>query len=186
MEIPLRRALRASGLLLIGLVACLASLTAATAQAQGQAGVSISPALIEEPLDPGAKKEYTVTIKNLNDYEQKFYLSTQDIVDVQDGGTPVFADGSLEKTGMELAGWISLGVTEITLPAGVSERVTFTLQVPGDATPGSHFGSVFISVDAQLDTRLPTSSVFVLRVMPMKGQTSDSFRLRSFFMALKM
>jgi predicted secreted protein len=148
MEIPLRRALRASGLLLIGLVACLASLTAATAQAQGQAGVSISPALIEEPLDPGAKKEYTVTIKNLNDYEQKFYLSTQDIVDVQDGGTPVFADGSLEKTGMELAGWISLGVTEITLPAGVSERVTFTLQVPGDATPGSHFGSVFISVDA--------------------------------------
>jgi hypothetical protein len=49
---------------------------------------------------------------------------------------------------MELASWITIGVTEITLPAGVSERVNFTLQVPPDATPGSHFGSVFISVDA--------------------------------------
>lgn len=148
MEISLSKTLRAYYLLLIGFIACLAILTAATAHAQGQAGVSISPALIEESLDPGAKKEYAVTIKNLNDYEQKFYISTQDITDVRDGGAPVFADDSLEKTGMELANWISLGVTEITLPPGVSERVNFTMQIPADATPGSHFGSVFISVDA--------------------------------------
>ena len=148
MEISLSKTLRAYDLLLIGFIACLAILAAATAQAQGQAGVSISPALIEESHDPGVKKEYSVTVKNLNDYEQKFYISTRDITDVKDGGTPVFANNNLEKTGMELANWISLGVTEITLPAGVSERVNFTMQIPADATPGSHFGSVFISVDA--------------------------------------
>lgn len=148
MEISLSKTLRAYYLLLIGFIGCLAILAAATAQAQGQAGVSISPALIEESHDPGVKKEYSVTVKNLNDYEQKFYISTRDITDVKDGGTPVFANDNLEKTGMELANWISLGVTEITLPAGVSERVNFTMQIPADATPGSHFGSVFISVDA--------------------------------------
>ena len=112
-----------------------------------QAGLSISPALIEETLDPGKEVEYSVTVKNLNSSEQKYYISTKDIVDVQDGGTPVFADANAEKTGMELADWVTLGVTEITLPGGMSERVNFKLAIPGDATPGSHFGSVIISVD---------------------------------------
>ncbi len=133
--------------LLVSLGSCLFT-TSAYAQAQGQAGVSVSPALIEESLNPGEKKEYSVTIKKLNDYEQKFYLSSKDISDVRDGGTPVFSDPTLEKTGMELSNWVTLGTTEITLQPGVSEIVNFVLQVPPDATPGSHFGSVFITVNA--------------------------------------
>ena len=38
-------------------------------------------------------------------------------------------------------------VTQITLASGVSEEINFTIDVPKDATPGSHFGSVFLSVD---------------------------------------
>ena len=148
MEIPLQKSSRVVYTLFIGMFLCLFLCFASLAQAQGQAGVSISPALVEESLDPSTKKEYSVTVKNLTDFEQKFYISTKDITDVHDGGAPVFAKPGDEKTGMELSGWISLGVTEIILPAGVSERVNFTLQVPADATPGSHFGSVIISVDA--------------------------------------
>lgn len=61
-------------------------------------------------------------------------------------GTPVFSE-STEKTGMEMSEWIKLPVTQITIPSGASERVVFSLEVPSDATPGSHFGSVFVSVD---------------------------------------
>jgi hypothetical protein len=148
MEISLLKSSRSVYTLFIGCVLCLFSFSASFAHAQGEVGVSISPALIEEALDPGVKKEYSVTVKNLNNYEQKFYISTKNITDVRDGGAPVFADPNAEKTGMELSQWITLGVTEIVVPAGVSERINFTMQVPTDATPGSHFGSVFISVDA--------------------------------------
>ncbi|MEK7638673.1 MAG: hypothetical protein AAB388_00785 [Patescibacteria group bacterium] len=112
-----------------------------------QVGVSIEPALIEETLDPGVHEEHTVTIKNLNNSEQTFFLFTRNISDVRDGSVPVFADEG-EETGMELSDWIVLPVSSITLPAGGSERITFQLNLPEDASPGSHFGSVFISVDA--------------------------------------
>jgi hypothetical protein len=115
------------------------------AEAQGQAGVSISPAIIEEGVTPGAEYSFDITIKNLNPVEQIFYISTRDISDVRDGATPVFADIHSEKTGMELAGWIELSTAEIKLAPGISERFVAKIKIPGDATPGSHFGSIVVS-----------------------------------------
>ncbi len=134
----------------VALVACTAIVFSTTALAQEQsAGISISPAIVEsdKTLDPGSTSQYDVTIKNLNASEQTFYLSVKNISDVTDKGAPIFSKNGDEKTGMELSDWVTLSTTQITLPAGVSERVSFTLNVPADATPGSHFGSVFISVD---------------------------------------
>ncbi len=120
-----------------------------TAQfANAQAGVSISPALIEETLDPGFTKDYTIDLKNLETVEQTYFLSTRNISDVRPGGVPVFARDDDEYTGVELADWIDLKITEMVLQPGESAGVHFTLSVPDDATPGSHFGGVFISVDA--------------------------------------
>lgn len=111
-----------------------------------QAGVSIKPATIEETLDPGAVKQYSVTIENLNQTEQTFYLFTRNIKGVQGGGVPIFAD-DFEHTGYELADWIALPATELTLAAGAETNLDFTITVPQEASPGSHFGGVFISVD---------------------------------------
>lgn len=118
------------------------------AQEQGE-GLSISPAVIEPStsLDPGTSQQFSVTLKNLNSKEQKFYLSTRDIIDVAENSTPIFSDGREEKTGMELSSWVKLPMTDITLAPGVSEKITFTIDVPQDASPGSHFGSIIISVD---------------------------------------
>jgi hypothetical protein len=115
----------------------------------GGAGVNISPAIIEpnQPLEPGTSNKFSVTLKNIDSGVQTFYISSKDIVDVKDGGTPVFANGTEEKTGMELSAWMKLPVTQVTLAPGVSEEINFTIDVPENATPGSHFGSVFLSVD---------------------------------------
>lgn len=113
-----------------------------------QAGVSISPALIEETLDPGFVKEYSISIRNLESREQTYYLSTKNISDVLAGGVPVFADENTTPTGMELADWIQLGESSITLQPNEARDIPFVMNVPDTASPGSHFGGIFISVDA--------------------------------------
>lgn len=130
-------------------IVCAVALPLVSYAQQGGEGLSISPAVIEpnRSIDPGTSQEFTFTLKNLNSNEQKFYLSTRDIIDVSENNTPIFSNGKEEKTGMELSAWVKLPMTEITLGAGVSERVTFTIDVPQDAGPGSHFGSIIISVD---------------------------------------
>lgn len=121
-------------------------LVAIPASAQ-ENGVSITPATIEETLDPGVEKQYSVTVENLNAVEQKFYLFTRDISGVREGGVPIFAQEESERTGYELSDWVNLSVSEITIPGNTKAGVGFTLKVPDNASPGSHFGGVFISVD---------------------------------------
>ena len=115
-----------------------------------EAGMKISPAVIEpsDVLNPASSHQYSITVRNLNHYSQEFYLSTSDIVDVKDGSTPVFSTGKEEKTGMELSSWIKLPTDKITIDADAEKQIDFTIDVPDGASPGSHFGSVIISVDA--------------------------------------
>lgn len=153
--------------------------------AQGQAGISISPAIIEpdEPVIPGSTYEYEITIRNLNEAEQLFYLSTKDIVDVVDGGTPIFAEPNKEKTGMELADWITLPATEIRLAEGVSERIKFQIAIPADATPCSHFGSVFVSATPpDINTVGAAVGYDVANIISLRvaGECNDSANIRQF------
>ena len=113
--------------------------------AQG-AGVSISPATIEESLDPGDSEEFSVTVQNLSSEEQTYYLYTRNISGVRDGGVPIFASSDLEQTGYELADWITLETNQIVVAAGAKQSLNFQLNVPQDASC-SHFGGIFISVD---------------------------------------
>lgn len=120
--------------------------TTLTADAQ-QDGVSITPATIEETLDPGDVRQFSVTVENLKNTEQTYYLFTRNIKGVEAGGIPVFAADNLERTGLELADWITLPTSEITIPGNGKEKIEFTITVPEQAAPGGHFGGVFISVD---------------------------------------
>jgi hypothetical protein len=151
--------------------------------AQEEVGVSISPALIEEPVSPGESKTYSVIVRNLNNKEQKFYVSTKDISDVSDAGVPIFADDVTEKSGMELANWISLSTTEVTIPAGASQDIPFYLQVPDDATPGSHFGSIFISVDPpEIENSGAAIGYKVANIISLRvaGDANESANIRQF------
>ena len=128
------------------LVAVLAVLAPQLSLAQG-AGVRISPAVIEETLDAGERKTYTIEVENLNQTEQQYFLFTRNISGVADGGAPIFADSNLDQTGYELADWITLPFGDITLAPGARQSIDFTMDVPGDASPGSHFGGVFVSAE---------------------------------------
>lgn len=115
--------------------------------AQGTAGVAISPALIEETLDPGEEKDYTLTIQNKESGDRTFFFSAKNISDVTSTGQPIFAKDVNEVTGMELAKWIELEQTQMTLAPEERGTLNFKMRLPQDASPGSHFGGVFVSVE---------------------------------------
>ena len=118
--------------------------TASVVSAQEGAGVRISPAVIEETLEPGQEVTYEYEIENLNPVEQQFFLFTRNISGVADGGAPVFADSNQDVTGYALADWITLPVGDVVLQAGETRKFNFTLNVPADAKC-SHFGGIFVS-----------------------------------------
>lgn len=115
--------------------------------AQNSAGVSINRATIESPADPGDIMEESFEVTNLSNEEQTYYIFTRDIVGVRDGNAPEFAREGQELTGFEISTWIDLPSEPLVVPAGGKATVDFTINVPENATPGSHFGGVFVSVE---------------------------------------
>lgn len=110
-------------------------------------GVSIKPATFEKTVDPGQVMPLSFTIENLNATDQTFYLFTRNISGVRDGGAPIFVKSNAERTGYELADWIDLSSTQISVPGSSAVAVSYVLSVPEGASPGSHFGGIFVSAE---------------------------------------
>lgn len=166
---------------LVLLVLCGSS--ADIAKAQGTAGVGIRPATVNERMDPGEKRQFTVQLTNLSNIEQTYYLTRRDILGVREGNVPVFAEANSNKTGYELSDWITLDKTEVTLPANGSETVSYLLEVPVGAAPGSHFGSIMISVEppemrsSGASIGYEVANIITIRVA---GEANDLASIRQF------
>lgn len=152
-------------------------------EAQGQAGVGIKPATIERTADPGEVQDHTVEVTNLSSARQVYYLFTRDIVAVSDGGTPIFAEEGQEKSGFELTEWVTLDTQEITLDPGEATTIGVTIAVPDNATPGSHFGAVFVSMtpprmrQSGASVGYDVANIISIRVA---GDAIESAQIRSF------
>lgn len=117
------------------------------AQETNVAGIGITPAVIENAAEPGETQSHQVSVTNLSGVAQTYYLYLRDITGVEEGGVPVFAKEEDEKTGYELTQWVSLDTAEISLNPNESKTINITIVVPENATPGSHFGGVFVSME---------------------------------------
>lgn len=152
------------------------------AAAQTTAGLQMQPAVIEEKIDPGQSASYTIKVKNIATEEKTLYLSAQDITGIDSGGVPEFADEG-EKTPYELSSWITLPTNLIVLKPNESRDITFAVRVPGDASPGSHFGGVFFEVKPQQSAESATAigarvgTVVSLRI---SGDITEDVVLREF------
>ncbi len=116
---------------------------AQVAFAQTEQGIQISPAVIEGRIEPGSLYNYSVKVTNISDQEKTYFLSSQDISGLTDNGLPIFSTET-EQTPYELSAWISLEATSVTIGAHQSKNVSFSVRVPQDASPGAHFGGIFL------------------------------------------
>ncbi|MGA1838788.1 DUF916 domain-containing protein [Herbiconiux sp. 11R-BC] len=94
-------------------------------------------------VDPGGQVTDGLIISNhdqapleLDVYAADGFTTTSGQLDVLTRDTPSVAVGS----------WVTLGSGHVTVPAGESLEVPFTLTVPADATPGDYAGGVLTSL----------------------------------------
>lgn len=165
------------------LVACFAFVLPNILFAQESAGVGISPSLIETGAERGAVLSEEISVRNLSENEETYYIFVRDISGATDSGRPLYAEDGLEPTGFELSAWLTLNVEQITIPAGEERKVSFVINVPNDATPGSHFGAIFASVNAPQEVRqgagvgFQIANIVTIRVA---GDVTENAVLRSF------
>ena len=153
------------------------------AQEVGGAGIRIQPAIMEDVADPGSTFSYDITVTNLTSGKQTYYLYTRDIVSVDGAGAPIFAKGGVEKTGFEISEWVSLSSDTIEIEAGVDKRFSVSIDVPESATPGGHFGGVFVSMEPpRLDSSGAAVGYEVVNIISLRvsGDVIERGIIRSF------
>ncbi len=153
----------------------------ATVFGQG-AGIKLVPASIEKGADPGAVIPETLSITNVSEEEKQFYIYKRNIKGVDEGGVPIFADDE-EKTGYEVSEWIQIPTEPITVRSGEEYHFDFTIQVPDNASPGSHFGGIFVSAEPPklretgAGVGYEVATIISIRI---SGDVIDDARIRSF------
>lgn len=162
---------------------------AGVAYAQASLSVSITPPLVQLSIGPGESWSSTLKVINSNDYDATFYA---DVVDFaasgeQGQGTfiPLVGGTSTGPLPYSLASWITLPDGPLTLKAGESGALPYTVHVPADAEPGGHYAAILVGTEeggAKLDgpTMRVSSYVSSLFFVKIRGETVEQGRIREF------
>jgi len=167
---------------LIGTLATAALLVLPISLFADSEGIQISPALFEERVDAGKTYDFSLKVRNTSALDKTYYLSVKDIKSVDNAGRPTFAEAG-EPTDYDLSGWVTLKTESVTLTPGATETVDFTVAIPSDATPGSHFGGVFLTTEPPRLREIGTAvgvSVGSLLSLRISGEAIENARLREF------
>lgn len=96
-------------------------------------------------VEPGQTVEDAAQLNNFSDEEVTFHLYSHDAINSPDGG---FTLQPADAEPVGVGAWVGLD-EQVTLGAGESANVPFSLTVPQDATPGDHAGGIVASVTSE-------------------------------------
>ncbi|MCX5410204.1 DUF916 domain-containing protein [Streptomyces sp. NBC_00335] len=159
---PADRARRAAARALVitafrAVAACLAALSAlavagaspATASEAGSsgtgswsvqpAGTAGRPAFVMDSA-PGSVVKDAVRVSNLSDAPLSFQVYGSDAYNTPRDGALAYRQAGEAQSG--IGAWITLGTNALVIPPGRAADIPFTVNVPGDVTPGSHIGGI--------------------------------------------
>ncbi len=146
--------------------------------------LTISPPTKEFSVDPGRIINSQVLIKNDEKQNLQIKTTTQNFEAGGDKGEPRF----ISLAG-DLSSWISFGDKQFTLAPGASKLISYSINIPADASPGGHFAGILFKAtgapsvidgsSAQLENQI--ASLILLKV---SGDVVESGRLKEFFVTL--
>ncbi|MCX6743276.1 MAG: hypothetical protein NT116_03485 [Candidatus Parcubacteria bacterium] len=145
--------------------------------------ITVSPPIIEIDAKKGDIINQVLKVKNEGTENAVYYLSSQKFIAANESGAPEFVEGAAEE--VDLASWIKFGVTSITIPAGQTVELPFSIVVPQFAGPGGHYAAIFLSTvppEAQAGASqvAVASRVGALVLVKIAGEIKESAELAEF------
>jgi len=154
--------------------------------AQNSVALSVAPTLVELGTQPGELWQSSVRVINSNSFPLTVYGLLVNFRPQGERGQGEFIPVVPSETnGATLAEWITLPEATVTIAPGASGNIPFTVAVPSDAAPGSHFAALQVSTQPLnaapgqpgLQTAQIVSSLFFIRV---SGDINEVATIRSF------
>jgi hypothetical protein len=149
------------------------------------AEITISPAIIEQAVEPGASYNFSLNITNHDGSpEDLFYADVHNIKNVTEFGEPIFSDDIGEKTGFEMASWIEISAGAVRVKKDQTKSLPFTVLIPKNASPGWHAAAIFIGNNPSKANGVNTSSIdyktAVIISFRVAGAVSDELQINKF------
>jgi len=145
-------------------------------------GFEISPARYERVVEKGQVIESEITIINKG-VEVTGELSVNDFTFKDDSGTPLIIESDDEvANSFALSKWITVP-DEVVLIPGKAVKIPFKINVPENATPGGHYGTIFIQqkVEAGPSARVSTvTKVGALIILKVRGNIEEKMDISDF------
>ena len=134
---------------------------------------SISPLRQAVSIEPGAKKTVTVEIKNGSQKRKKFKAEVRPFT--------IDQEGQIRYTGEDKAtNWLIYNKNPFTLQPNKSKEVSFTVNVPNQAKPKSHYLVLFIKeVDVQQNFSASAGAGSLL-FLHVAGTRTEKIKLNNF------
>lgn len=129
-------------IILVGLL----FLAGANISSADQAGISIDQSVFAFDASPGESQNFTLNIKNIASEDQEVSFEASDY-SIGDNNEISFMADANEANGLK--NWLSSDIPLLTLKPGEEREVSFSLKIPANATPGSHYGAVLAKAKVQ-------------------------------------
>lgn len=150
------------------------------ALAQPSWALTVSPTVFDQTSDPGKSLKGSVTLTNETDAAQTYYTSVQNFVAEGEDGRQSF----LPETDLSgLASWLKPGMKMVTLKAGESKNIDWTMELPAQAEPGGHYAAMFFSTQPPSDSGVTVgigAKLGVLFLLNVNGNIKEQAAVESF------
>lgn len=104
--------------------------------------ITVSPPIIELDAARGDVINQMIKVRNETNAAATYYLSTEKFVAAGESGSPQFVTGGED---VDLVSWIKFPYDTISLAAGQTVEIPFSIVVPSYASPGGHYAAIFLS-----------------------------------------
>ncbi|PIS39100.1 MAG: hypothetical protein COT34_00200 [Candidatus Nealsonbacteria bacterium CG08_land_8_20_14_0_20_43_11] len=151
--------------------------------AQEGVGLRLSPVTFELTANPGDTLVNKVRIWNPTTTIISVKMEAEDFVPMGETGEVLIVEPDETKT-FSLARWVTTSPDEFTLAPGEDKFVDFYIDVPQNAEPGSHYGSVLATTRAVLGEGITgvgtAQKVGTLVLLIVSGKMEESLKVKEF------
>jgi len=147
--------------------------------------VTVSPPIIELDAAKGDVVNQSIKVRNEGAAAVTYYLSAERFVAGGEAGQPSFTGEDVD-----LATWIKFPFQSITVPAGATVEVPFSIIVPNYAGPGGHYAAIFLSTAppeaAKTGSQVSIASrIGTLVLVKIAGEIKESAQVAEFSTTMK-